>query len=263
MFASGNLRKMKVQLDDNVQYRMILSEEVDMNQLIGNDILLEWSGIINCQKCGKVTKSSFGEGFCYSCFSTAPEAAECILRPELCRAHLGEGRDPQWEQDHHNQPHAVYLAASSAVKVGITRLEQVPTRWIDQGASSALILAVVPNRYEAGRIEVALKDTFTDKTNWRKMLQNDIDESIDLSEEKWGLEESLPGDITDFFSDDDEATVINYPVIQYPSKITSLSFDKSPVIRGKLTGIKGQYLIFDDGSVLNIRKHTGYRIDIK
>jgi hypothetical protein len=262
MIACGNLKKMRTRLDDKVQYELILSESIEMNELIGNEIILSWKGKINCQKCGKITKSSFGEGFCYSCFISAPEAGECILRPELCRAHLGEGRDPQWEQDHHNQPHVVYLAASSAVKVGITRLEQVPTRWIDQGASSALILAVVPNRYEAGRIEVALKDMYTDKTNWRKMLQNDIDESIDLSEEKWSLEESLPGDITDYFSDDDEALNIQYPVLKYPTKVSSVSFDKMAEIKGTLAGIKGQYLLFDDGRVLNIRKHTGYEIEI-
>ena len=35
------------------------------------------------------------------------------------------------------------------------------------------------------------------------------------------------------------------------------------VIEGRLWGIKGQYLIFDDGSVLNIRKHNGYNITLE
>lgn len=262
MKAIGNLNKMKVALDDQVKYDLILSDDVMMNDLVGQDIALSWHGIINCRKCGKITKKSFGEGFCYSCFTSAPEAAECIIRPELCRAHLGEGRDPQWEQEHHNQPHVVYLAASSAVKVGITRATQVPTRWIDQGASSAIILAETSNRYEAGILEVALKDLFTDKTHWQKMLKNDIDTSIDLIEEKWSLEEKLPNDLLDLFSEDDEVTEINYPVIKYPTTVKSLSFDKTPMIRGKLMGIKGQYLIFDDGKVLNIRKHTGYYVEV-
>ncbi len=261
--AEGNLRKMLVALEDQIQYRLKLSEELDMNAFIGQEIRIEWEGIIHCQKCAKVTKKSFGEGFCYSCFISAPEAAECILRPELCRAHLGEGRDPEWEEKHHNQPHVVYLAASSAVKVGITRKEQVPTRWIDQGASEAIILAETPNRYEAGRIEVALKDLFTDKTHWQKMLKNDIDETIDLVEEKWGLEGQLPADIIDFFSEDDEATALNYPVNKYPEKIKSLSLDKMPIVSGLLSGIKGQYLLFDSGEVFNIRKHTGYYVKIK
>ncbi len=260
--AEGNLRKMKVVLDDTIQYSLTLSEELLMNDFIGKEITLSWKGRINCQKCGKITKKSFGEGFCYPCFASAPESSECILRPELCRAHLGEGRDPEWEQQYHNQPHVVYLAASSGVKVGITREQQVPTRWIDQGASAAIRLAEVPNRYEAGRIEVSLKEFFTDKTNWQRMLKNEVDESIDLVEEKWSIEEQLPQDITDYFSENDEIIELNYPVIEYPEKVKSVSFDKLPTIQGKLMGIKGQYLIFEGGLVLNIRKHTGYYVEI-
>lgn len=260
----GNLTKMRVFIDEEnrIQYRLNLIEEVNMNDRIGTNIRLDWSGIINCTSCSKVTKKSFGQGFCYNCFVSAPEAAECILRPELCRAHLGEGRDPEWEEKHHNQPHVVYLAASSAVKVGITRETQVPTRWIDQGASSAIRLAEVPNRYEAGRIEVALKEFFTDKTNWQKMLKNEVDESIDLEEEKWSLEEHLPADIIDYFSENDEIIELNFPVLEYPEKVKSQSFDKTPSIEGKLLGIKGQYLLLDENRVLNIRKHTGYHIRI-
>ena len=175
---------------------------------------------------------------------------------------MGEGRDPEWEEKHHNKPHIVYLAASSAVKVGITRLDQVPTRWIDQGASSAIIVAEVPNRYEAGRLEVALKEFFTDKTQWQKMLKNDIDESIDLEDEKWSIEDQLPSDIMEFFSENDEIIEINYPVNAYPEKVKSQSFEKTPSISGVLAGIKGQYLIFDDGRVLNIRRHTGFYVEI-
>ena len=258
----GNIHKMHVELNNQVQYTLNLSEAINVNSFIGKEITVEWHGIINCIKCGAITKTSFGQGFCYSCFTTAPEAAECIIRPELCRAHLGEGRDPKWEEKNHNQPHVVYLAASSAVKVGITRATQVPTRWIDQGATSAIRLAETNNRYQAGLIEVALKDFFTDKTNWRKMLKNEIDTEIDLEESKWELEEHLPGDILDQFSDNDEIIEINYPVLKYPEKIKSLSFDKAPIVKGTLMGIKGQYLLFESGEVLNIRKHTGYRVEI-
>lgn len=260
--AVGNLTKMHVSLKEQVQYRLMLSEEVNMNDLIGKEIHLEWNSVINCINCGKKTKTSFGQGFCYNCFTTSPESSECILRPELCRAHLGEGRNPEWEEKYHNQPHVVYLAASSAIKVGITRLDQVPTRWIDQGASSAIILAEVPNRYEAGRIEVSLKEFFTDKTHWQKMLKNNIDESIDLEDAKWSLEDQLPADIIEFFSENDEIIEMNYPVNAYPEKVKSLSFDKTPSIKGVLAGIKGQYLIFNDGNVLNLRKHTGYYVKV-
>lgn len=259
----GNLKKMTVSLGDTVQYELDLIERISMNDHIGSQISLNWTGQIICTRCAKVTKKSFGDGFCYNCFVSAPEAAECTLRPELCRAHLGQGRDPEWERRNHDQPHIVYLAASDIVKVGVTRINQVPTRWIDQGASAAIRLAETPNRYEAGVLEVALKEFFSDKTNWQRMLKNDIDPNIDLVEEKWGLHDQLPTDLTQYYSENDEVITLNYPVSSYPQKVSSLSFDKTPVIAGKLAGIKGQYLIFDGGQVINIRKHTGYTIEFK
>ncbi len=258
----GNLRKMKTSLNDEVEYSLMLSEEVRMNDFIGSSLKIEFTGTINCTNCGVLTKKTFGGGFCYKCFTTAPESSECIIRPELCRGHLGEGRDPEWEEKHHNQPHVVYLAASSAIKVGVTRASQVPTRWMDQGASSAVILCETPNRYEAGRIEVAMKSMYTDKTSWQKMLKNDIDKEIDLLDEKWSLEDQLPGDILDYFSDDETLWELNYPVLEYPTKVKSTSLDKTPIIEGILKGIKGQYLLFEGGEVFNVRKHSGYHVQI-
>jgi len=272
MFGEGELRKMSVRLDDEskVHYQLIFfdtpSQEerrVSINEQIGKTIVFHFTGKIICKKCGKETKTSYNQGFCYTCFKDAPESAECIIRPELCRAHLGEGRDVEWEEKNHNQPHFVYLAATDVVKVGVTRSTQIPTRWIDQGASEAIKLAETPNRYLAGVIEVALKSEFTDKTNWRKMLRNEIDDSIDLEETKWQLEELLPSDIAQYISEEDDITSIEYPVLEYPSKITSLNFDKTPIIKGKLLGIKGQYFLLDNGRVINIRRHTGYQVSFK
>ncbi len=251
---------MSVILDSVVQYDLKIDETIRMNEWVGKTIKLTWDGSIFCTACEKQTKKSFGEGFCYGCFLNAPEATECNLRPELCRAHLGEGRDIAWEEKNHNQKHIVYLAASNKVKVGVTRITQIPTRWIDQGASFAIRIAETPNRYEAGILEVALKSFFTDKTNWQRMLKNELDESIDLLEEKWTLFDQLPSDLTKYFTEDDEIISINYPVLDFPVKVSSLSFDSTPTIEGKLMGIKGQYLIFEGGKVLNIRKHTGYSI---
>ena len=261
--AVGLLHKMNVALGEQVQYHLQLDEQVDMNALVGQTIRLSFTGKIICSVCDKTIKKTFQDGMCYNCFVTAPQASECILRPELCKAHLGEGRDVEWELKNHNQPHVVYLAASDAVKVGVTRETQVPTRWIDQGAKRAIRIAEVPNRYEAGRLEVELKAFFTDKTNWQRMLKNQVDESIDLVEEKWSLHDQLPQDLTEYFCEDDEVIEINYPVDSYPTKVSSCSFDKTAVIEGQLSGIKGQYLIFSDGRVLNIRKHTGYEIELE
>jgi hypothetical protein len=260
---AGRLKKMKTALENVVHYSLVLSESVDMNTLIGQPIELQYSGVITCTSCGKRTNKSFGEGFCYPCFRDAPEAAECIIRPELCRAHLGEGRDPEWEARHHNQPHVVYLALTDAVKVGITRADQVPTRWIDQGAYQAIPLARTANRYEAGVLEVALKSFFTDKTNWRKMLRNENDTTVDLVEEKWRIEELLPGDLRDFITDEEDITKIHYPVLTYPNKLNSINLDSEMHFAGKLLGIKGQYLLLDNDRVINLRKYTGYEVELK
>lgn len=256
------LHKMTTALDDVVKYSLKTEDTVvDLNALIGQPIQLSFTGTVQCMACGEFPKKLFAQGFCYNCFTNAPQAAECIIRPELCRAHLGEGRDVEWEKKHHFQPHVVYFAVASALKVGVTRSTQVPTRWIDQGASQAIKIAEVPYRQLAGEIEVALKSAFTDKTNWRKMLKNEVAE-FDLEEEKWQLEGLLPDDLSQYMTEDDEIVDINYPVLTYPDKVKSVGFDKLPEIEGKLLGIKGQYLLLDNDRVLNIRKHEGYLINL-
>ena len=256
------LVKMRTTLDEVVQYRLVNEENtININDLIGKKISMKFSGKTQCMNCGKF-KKLFAQGFCYDCFLHAPQASPCIINPELCEAHLGKGRDPEWEQSHHNQPHVVYLAVSSDLKIGVTRETQVPTRWIDQGATFAIKVAEVPYRKLAGDIEVALKGRFTDKTNWRSMLRNEVID-VDLIDEKWQLEELLPFDLVDYMSEDDTIWEINYPVIEYPRKVTSVGFDKHELIEGKLNGVKGQYFIFDDGRVLNIRKHEGYYVEFE
>lgn len=257
------LRKMKTQLLENsVKYTLSADgEEIEMNDLVGKPIKMTFSGVTQCDSCNRMRKL-FAQGFCYDCFINAPEASPCIINPELCEGHLDRGRDVEWERKNHVQPHFVYLAVASSLKVGVTRNTQIPTRWIDQGASYAIRLAETPYRKLAGDIEVALKAHFTDKTNWRRMLKNEIAD-YDLEEEKWEIEELLPADLAQYMTEDDEIIEINYPVQRFPEKVKSVGFDKLPVIEGNLAGIKGQYLIFDDDRVLNIRKHTGYHIDIE
>lgn len=258
-----HVKKMQVSNErDVVEYKLGKETPIIVNELIGKDVEFVFEGQINCINCGRKTKTSFGQGFCFPCFQNAPQAAPCIIRPELCEAHLGKGRDVQWEETHHNRPHYVYLAVSSDVKVGITNANNIPSRWIDQGASYAIKFAKVPYRQLAGQIEVAMKEHFTDKTSWQKMLKNDILLDEDLEEIKWEMEEILPNDLSQFMDEDDEITELNYPVLQYPKKIKSINLDKTPVFQKKLVGIKGQYLIFEDESVINIRKYTGYNIAI-
>lgn len=259
MEYEGNIRKMITELNAPVKYTLpIGDEQIDMNALIGKEIAMRFDGQINCVSCGKKTKTSFSQGFCYNCLQTAPEASESIIRPELSKAHLGIARDMEWAEKHDLIDHFVYLAVSSALKVGVTRGHQIPTRWIDQGASYAIKIAKTPNRHIAGVIEVFLKDHFTDKTNWRAMLKNEVLKDFDLAAEKERIANLLPLELQKYMEPENEVTEINYPVEQFPVKIKSVGFDKLPEITGKLAGIKGQYLIFDDSRVLNIRKHNGY-----
>ena len=259
---SGNLRKMQTRLEDIVHYTLMLDDTpIDMNARIGQTIKLSFDGQINCIACDRLTKKSFGQGFCYPCFRNAPEASECIIRPELCRAHEGEARDMAWAEKHCLTEQIVYLARSSAIKVGITRGSQVPARWIDQGATDAIIFARVPNRYTAGLGEVAMKEHLTDRTNWQRMLKNEVIDA-DLVAKKALVSDALDADLRQYIDTDDTVCSIDYPVDRYPEKVKSVGFDKQAEIEGCLAGIKGQYLIFDDNRVLNIRKHNGYRITV-
>ncbi len=258
-----NLHKMETVHSDPVNYYLTAQESrIHINELIGHEIQLSFKNRINCVKCGAVTKTSFAQGYCYPCFISSPETEDCVLRPELCMAHLGKARNLEYAEGHCLIDHYVYMALSGGLKVGVTRHTQKPVRWIDQGAERAIIVAKTPNRFLAGSIEVALKKHFQDKTNWRKMLSANSFDSISLIEEKHRALDLLHPDFQKFGSSDDSVTEISYPVTNYPEKVKSVGFDKQSVISGILSGIKGQYLIFASGEVINIRKHGGYLVEL-
>ena len=259
---------MKSNLGDPVEYalplfdNLELDQYLEMNQFIGKEIEIRFLNRINCVVTGKKIKKTFGDGMSYDAFMNSPMAVPSIIRPELSRIHEGIAlRDEEWERTHHLTPHYTYLSLTSGVKVGVTRLTQVPTRWIDQGAVQGILLAETPYRQLAGLIEVELKQYVADKTNWRTMLKNEYDPTVSLLDKKNELLDYLPEAYHEFIADDDEITHIQYPVLEYPEKIQSMKLDKVPVIIGVLKGIKGQYLMFDQG-VINMRSHSGYAIEI-
>ena len=263
MEHTGTLIKMHSFYDEPVRYQIVFGEEsIDMNSILSSDMKMEFLHEIYCINCGKKTNKSFGQGYCYQCFISAPEVSECVLRPDLCEAHLGKARDMDWARSHCLQDHFVYLALTSDVKVGVTRSTQVPTRWIDQGAWKAIKIAKTPNRHLAGVIEVELKKHLTDKTNWRHMLTNNMALTIDLQEEKERILQVFPDELKQYIWSENDVTVLNYPVATYPVKVNSYNLDKQDIIRGKLTGIRGQYLMFEGGYVLNVRSHSGYKVRI-
>ena len=243
-------------------------EQIPLNALIGSTVSLEHTGNIYCSNCGRRTKRSFAQGHCYPCMQKLAACDLCILKPETCHYHLGTCREPEWADGHCMIPHIVYLANTSGLKVGITRESQVPTRWMDQGATQALPIFRVATRRIAGLVEVALAQMMADKTNWRALLKGDSG-PIDLTDRAFGATSAIDSALEDIrgrFGPDsieavDAATVtIRYPVSVYPETIKSFNFDKDPVAGGTLTGIKGQYLMFDTG-VINVRKFTGYEIE--
>ena len=264
MQLAGNITMMKTSLvDGKANYVLSLGGElIEMNSLVGRQIELSFSGDINCSNCGQKTNKSFSQGYCFPCARSLARCDMCIMKPETCHHHLGTCREPEWGLSNCFSSHVVYLANSSGPKVGITRETNMPGRWIDQGAISALPILKVNSRIDSGKVESALKPFIADKTNWRKMLTNEVGQT-DLIAKKTELLSEIPDLIETLRAKllDDETINISYPVIKYPTKIVSLSFDKTPYISGILEGIKGQYLLLDNG-VLNLRKFSSYHIGL-
>ena len=263
MTYQGVLKKMMTSNDETVQYYLDMKDDfLNMNQLLDREIELSFVKY-ECLSCHK-DKEIYRQGFCKNCFFETPNAGEWIINPEKSTAHLGiEDRDLEFEKKMQLKPHIVYLANSSDVKVGVTRKSQVPTRWIDQGAHEAIEIVEVPNRYLAGITEVALKNYVSDKTNWRKMLTNDITD-VDLVAKKEELSKYIPDEAKEFYLDKNtKETLINFPVNQYPAKVKSLNLIKSQTYKGILKGIKGQYLIFEDATVFNVRSNEGLVVSIE
>ena len=262
MQYEGVLTKMQTEYGNPIQYYLVFENSfINVNQLLDKNIVIDFVGY-QCLNCNK-KKTIYRQGFCYECFYSSAAVGDWIMKPELSTAHLGiEDRDLAYEEKVQLQPHIVYLALSSEIKVGVTRKTQVPTRWIDQGADEAIAIVEVPNRYLAGITEVALKNHYVDKTNWRKMLTNDI-VSLDLEAERLKIQDLIPAEAREYFIlDKTDLYQMDYPVLQYPTKIKSLNLDKTPSFEGKLTGIKGQYLLFEDGTVFNVRGSEGYVVSI-
>jgi hypothetical protein len=262
MTYEGVLTKMQTEFSNPIEYYLVFETSfLNMNQLLDKQLEINFVGY-QCLNCGK-KKKIFRQGFCYDCFMTSAAVGDWIMKPELSTAHLDvEDRDLDYEKRVQLQPHIVYLALSSEVKVGVTRKTQVPTRWIDQGAIEAISIVEVPNRYLAGITEVALKNHYADKTNWQKMLKNEY-QHVDLIAERLKLEHLIPAEVKEYFySTKEDLYQMHFPVLEYPKKVSSLNLDKTPNFSGKLKGIKGQYLLFEDGTVFNVRTFEGYIVKI-
>lgn len=266
----GTLRKLRAEPGDPVNYFLPLGDfSVPMAPLLGNTLHLRYQGAIYCVACNRKTPKSYNQGYCFVCFRKLAACDMCILKPETCHYHLGTCREPEWGDTHCMIPHVVYLANSSGLKVGITRETQLPTRWLDQGATQALPIFRVATRYQSGLVETVLAQHISDKTNWQALIKGDS-APLDLvaerdalvarcSEEIAAIQQKFPDQVHPL----PDALPVNfrYPVLQYPGKIISFNLDKDPDVIGTLMGIKGQYVLLDTG-VINIRKYTAYQVEI-
>jgi len=271
LLARGPVRKMKTRLAAQVEYTALLGDDqVELNQYLGRKLRLEFSGSINCVHCGRKTAKSFNQGYCYPCFKRLAQCDSCIVSPEKCHYAAGTCREPEWGEQHCMIDHIVYLANTSGLKVGITRGSQVPTRWMDQGATQALPIFRVDTRMHSGMVEMVFKRHMADKTNWQAMLRGDA-QPCDLEQARLQLLATCADEIATLQQqfglqaisalEAQQQTLISYPVLEYPAKVTSFNLDKSPSAGGTLLGIKGQYLIFDAG-VINMRKYGGYELSL-
>lgn len=266
----GDLQKMQSHkaLDDSVSYSLVCgAHRIPLAEQLGRRIRLDFSGSIHCIHCGKATRKSFSQGYCFPCFQRLAQCDTCIMSPEKCHFPAGTCREPDWAETHCRVPHIVYLSNASGLKVGITRETQMPTRWIDQGAVQALPVFRVRERRLSGLIESALREFVSDRTQWQQMLKGDP-VLLDLAESAKGLSERISARVGEIRQTEGDGSVemlhlpetrLRYPVLTYPAKIKSLNPEKTPTLEGELLGIKGQYLILDSGC-LNIRKHTGYHV---
>ena len=271
LLGQGAMRKMHVELNAPVQYAFRLDEQrLPVNPLLGQHLQIEFLGAIHCQHCGRKTKKSFSQGYCYPCFTKLAQCDSCIMSPERCHYAAGTCREPAWGEQFCMTDHIVYLANSSGIKVGITRASQIPTRWIDQGASQALPILRVATRQQSGLVEDLLRAEVSDRTNWRAMLKGEA-EPLDLPAVRDRLLANFAeglGQLQQQFGlqalqilHDAQPVDISYPVSDYPNKIVSHDLEKTPIVEGKLLGIKGQYLMLDSG-VIKLRKYTAYQVAI-
>jgi hypothetical protein len=270
----GSLRKMHARLDPDgskpVQYELPVGEQLAaLNPLLGKPIQLVYIGKIYCVHCNRPIKKSFNQGYCYPCFTSLAQCDMCIMKPETCHYAAGTCREPVWGEEFCFQPHVVYLANSSGIKVGITRQTQIPTRWIDQGAVQALPILRVPSRYISGLVETAMAKHVSDKTSWQQMLKSKA-EPVDLAAKRDELialckteldqiRQRFGSQALDFLAGE-PVVDIHFPVDSYPVKVKPFNLDKDAEVSGVLHGIKGQYLLLDTG-VINIRKFAGYEVE--
>lgn len=276
MYYSGNINKMLTRVNESnmALYTLPIGDHfIDMNSMIGSHVYIEFSGLINCIYCGRKTKKSFNQGYCFPCVKKLARCDTCIIKPELCHFSSGTCREPSWGKENCLQDHFVYIANTSTIKVGITKFieNRCSSRWIDQGATQAVPVFRVKERLLSGILEKALATYIGDKTNWREMLKgqpsllnltnikddllNKVVPVLNQVQDEYGIQSVNQSSV--------KPIQIHYPVKEYPTKIKSINLDKDLTFKGQILGIKAQYLLLSEDRVINLRKYSGYNLNVQ
>lgn len=247
-------------VQEPIQYNWMLGdEETRMNEWIGETVHLRFLGEKQCIVCGRKVNKLYQNGYCYPCVTTLAETDLCIVKPHECHFALGTCRDESFAATHCMIPHYVYLAVSSQVKVGLTRKNREWTRWIDQGAVKSMLIAELPTRLLAGQFEMEVAKELPDKTDWRKLIQG-ISADVNLEQVATEVRERLPEEWKPYLLSDMTVNDFVYPIASdVTPKARSLSLEKQE-IESVLLGIRGQYLLFEEGGV-NVKKHAGMLLE--
>ena len=269
VLGRGVLRAMRAELAAPINYALLLGDAVvPLNPLLGRYVRIRFEGKIDCRNCGVATAKSYGEGYCYPCFKTLARCDLCVVSPSRCHYAAGTCREPAWGDAYCMQEHLVYIANSAGAKVGITKRANLPGRWIDQGATQALVIVQTQTRHQAGCVEAALSRYISDRTDWRALIKRGAP-PLDLRDiaarlretarvELAALDTRFPGALAWV---DQTPAAFEYPVTRYASRARVLSLGGRAELGGLLLGIKGQYLMFDTG-VFNVRRHCSYHVEV-
>ena len=256
MLCSGTLAKLEIAQEQPAAFALrVGGVEVPLNPLIGHGIQVRPLGGVTCGNCGAASAKSFGRGYCYECFTTLARCDLCVVSPDRCHFHLGTCREPEWGESFCMQPHVVYLANASGLKVGITRKHRAVGRWLDQGAVQGLVIAETLTRRDAGLAEARLAQRISDRTDWRKLVSADAP-PIDLAGWAARLRHLLGEDVA-YVGDVEAITELRYPVTRYPP-VERLNLTEGGFC-SRLIGCKGSYLLFEHG-VFNAAEHVGFEV---
>ncbi len=236
-----------------------------LNDRLGQAVTLELHAPYHCIHCGKTARKLFGGGHCYDCFSALARCDLCVMSPERCHFAAGTCREPEWGEAFCMQPHVVYLSNTSGPKIGITRADRVLRRWLDQGATQALVIGQVATRHAAGLVEAHFKRTMNDRTDWRRLVSGrGVEADLVALAQQLYQDKTAPAmqwghSVGEYISG---LVNIEYPLLGYsPPQQVPLTLEQ-PTYTDNLVGIIGQYLLFSRGA-LNLGAYRGMQLSIE